>query len=105
MLNSTRYPAVDYNLSFQSQQFSRAYGDAALFRSKFYNMSELILNPNYLRLPQKNMLMMLDDKDTAIRQDLKKIRDDLNTKIEFRSNGSDGMERFNNFLKPYLLYV
>ena len=28
----------------------------------------------------------VDDKDTAIRQDLKKIRDDLNTKIEFRSD-------------------
>ena len=25
-LNSTRYPAVDYNLSFANQQFSRAYG-------------------------------------------------------------------------------
>ena len=35
MLNSTRYPAVDYNISFLRQQFSKAYGDAALFRSKF----------------------------------------------------------------------
>ena len=30
-LNLTRYPAVDYNLSFANQQFSRAYGDASLF--------------------------------------------------------------------------
>ncbi|XP_065667583.1 uncharacterized protein LOC136087891 [Hydra vulgaris] len=28
-LNSERYPAVDYNLSFPNQQFSRAYRDAA----------------------------------------------------------------------------
>ena len=35
-LNSTRYPAVDYELSFTKQKFSRAYGDAASFRSKFY---------------------------------------------------------------------
>lgn len=45
-LNSRRYPDVDYNLSFPKQQFSRAYGDAADFRSKFYRMDELISNPN-----------------------------------------------------------
>ena len=31
MLNSERYPVVDYNLSFSNQKFSRVYGDAALF--------------------------------------------------------------------------
>ena len=31
ILNSDRYPAVDYNLSFSNQKFSRVYGDAALF--------------------------------------------------------------------------
>ena len=29
-LNSDRYPAVDYNLSFANQIFSRVYGVAAL---------------------------------------------------------------------------
>ena len=46
MLNSTRYPTSDYNISFPEQKFSRAYGDAAEFRSKFFNMDELISNPN-----------------------------------------------------------
>ena len=46
MLHSTRYPEVDYQISFPRQQFSRAYGDAALFRSKFFNMAELVSNPN-----------------------------------------------------------
>ena len=46
MLNSTRYPAVDYNISFDKQQFSRVYGDAADFRSKFFNMDELVSSPN-----------------------------------------------------------
>ena len=32
MLNSDRYPAVDYNLSFANQKFSRAYGDAAFLK-------------------------------------------------------------------------
>ena len=34
-LNSDRYPAVDYNLSFANQKLSRVYGDAALFGVKF----------------------------------------------------------------------
>ena len=29
--NYDRYPAVDYNLSFANQKFSRVYGDATLF--------------------------------------------------------------------------
>ena len=45
-LNSTRYPAVDYDLSFTKQQFSRAYGDAAIFRARYYRMDELVSNPN-----------------------------------------------------------
>ena len=35
MLNSDRYPAVDYKLSFANQKFYRVYGDAALFGVKF----------------------------------------------------------------------
>ena len=35
-LNSNKYPTLDYNLSFRKYQFSRAYGDAAEFRSKFF---------------------------------------------------------------------
>ena len=46
MLNSMRYPTVDYNISFDKQRFSRAYGDAADFRSKFFNMDELVSSPN-----------------------------------------------------------
>ena len=46
MLNSTRYPTVDYNISFDKQIFSRVYGDTADFRSKFFNMDELVSSPN-----------------------------------------------------------
>ena len=47
MLNKDRYPKLNYNLSFPAQQFSRAYDDAAEFRSKFFNMNELISNSNF----------------------------------------------------------
>ena len=57
-LNSTRYtryPKVDYDISFDRNQFSRAYGDAALFRSKFFNMDELVSNPNITPVDYKNL--------------------------------------------------
>ena len=46
MLNSLRYPTTDYNISFDEQRFSRVYGDTTEFRSKFFNMDELISSPN-----------------------------------------------------------
>ena len=46
MLNSVRYPTADYNISFLAQKFSRVYGDAAEFRSKFFNMEDLVSNLN-----------------------------------------------------------
>ena len=42
MLNSDRYLAVDYNLSFSKSKFSRVYGDAALFGVKFLGIDGLI---------------------------------------------------------------
>ena len=46
MLNSDRYPVVDYNLSFTNQKFSRVYGDATLFGVKLFGMDELITQSN-----------------------------------------------------------
>ena len=43
-LNAKRYPDTDYDTDFTKNQFSRIYGDAALFRKKFYNMDELVSN-------------------------------------------------------------
>ena len=45
-LNTDRYPAVDYNLSFANAKFSRVYGDAALSGVKFFGMDELITQSN-----------------------------------------------------------
>ena len=45
-LNTDRYPAVDYNLSFSNQKFSSVYGDAVLFGVKFFGMDELITQSN-----------------------------------------------------------
>ena len=55
MLNSIRYPTTDYNISFLAQKFSRVYGDAAEFRSKFFDMNELVSNPNITPSDYKNL--------------------------------------------------
>ena len=54
-LNAKRYPDTDYDNDFVTNHYSRIYGDAALFRKKFFNMDELISNPginpiNYKKL-------------------------------------------------------
>jgi len=47
MLNSRRYPEIDYDdMNFTQQKFSRVYGDAAAFRTNFYNVEKLIFSPN-----------------------------------------------------------
>jgi len=47
MLNSRRYPEIDYDgNNFTQQKFSRVYGDAAAFRTKFYRLEELVSSPN-----------------------------------------------------------
>ena len=43
-LNAKRYPDTDYNNDFVKNQYSRIYGDATLFRKKFFNMDELVSN-------------------------------------------------------------
>ena len=45
-VNSDRYPAIDYNLSFSNQKFSMVYGDAASFGVKFFYMDKLITQSN-----------------------------------------------------------
>ena len=54
-LNAKRYPDTDYENDFNNNKFSRIYGDAALFRKKFYNMDELISNHNINPVDYKNL--------------------------------------------------
>ena len=55
MLNATRYPAVDYNLSFANQQYSRAYGDASMFSVRYFGMDELITRSNISPIDYKSL--------------------------------------------------
>ena len=59
MLNSRRYPEIDYDdTNFTQQKFSRVYGDAAAFRTKFYRVEELISSPNITLADYKELFPM-----------------------------------------------
>ena len=93
-LNSTRYPVVDYNLSFPKQQFSRAYGDAAAFRSKFYHMDELVSNPNISPADYKTLYPLFVFDVSKQSERLKTSVTDIQIKTQFNVNVPVGTEAF-----------
>ena len=93
-LNSTRYPAVDYNMSFPKQQFSRAYGDATAFRSKFYHMDELISNPNITPTDYKTLYPLFVFDVSKQSERLKNSITDIQIKTQFNANVPVGTEAF-----------
>ena len=85
MLNSNRYPILDYNLHFPGQQISRAYGDAAEFRSKFFNINELISNPCIGVFEYKNLYPLFVFDVSKQSERLKYSTTDIQVKIEFNN--------------------
>ena len=86
MLNSTRYPTADYNISFPRQKYSRPYGDAAEFRSKFFNMDELISNPNFTPLDYRVLYPLFLSDVTKQSEKLKYSTTDIQVKVHFNAN-------------------
>ena len=86
MLNSTRYPTVDYNIDFAKNMFSRVYGDAVEFRSKFFNMDELISNPNFTPLEYRTMYPLFLFDVSKQSEKLKYSTTDIQIKMDFRDN-------------------
>ena len=84
MLNSTRYPTADYNIDFTENKFSRVYGDAAEFRAKFYNMDELISNPNITPADYKTMYPLFLFDVSKQSEKLKYSTTDIQIKIHFK---------------------
>ena len=102
-LNSTRYPEVDYQISFPRQQFSRAYGDAALFRSKFFNMDELVSNPNISPSDYKDLypLFLFDVSKQSER--LKYSVTDIQIKAFFDGNVNANTEAYTVIISDRLI--
>ena len=85
-LNSDRYPAVDYNLSFSNQKFSRVYGDAALFGVKFFGMNELITLSNITPSDYKTLYPLFTFDVSNQKEKLKFSVVDIQIKTNFTEN-------------------
>ena len=85
-LNLDRYPAVDYNLSFSIQKFSRVYGDAALFAVKFFGMDELITKSNITLSDYKTLYTLFTFDVSKQKEKLKSSVVDIQIKANFTEN-------------------
>ena len=83
MLNSTRYPTTDYNISFPAQRFSRIYGETAEFRKKFFNMDDLVSNPNFTPFEFKSLYPLFLFDVSKQSEKLKYSTTDIQIKIHF----------------------
>ena len=103
MLNSTRYPATDYDINFKIQQFSRVYGDVADFRSKFYNMDELISNPNINPSDYKYLYSLFLFDVSKQSEKLKYSTTDIQVKIFFREEVPVGVQVYGVIISDRLI--
>jgi len=95
MLNSRRYPEIDYDdTNFAQQKFSRVYGDAAAFRTKFYNVEELISSPNITLEGYKELFPMFVFDVTKQSEKLKNSVTDVQIKAQFSANVPENTEAF-----------
>ena len=93
-LNSKKYPAVDYNISFPRQRFSRAYSNASLFRSKFFNMDELVSNPNISPADYKDLYPLFLFDVSKQSEKLKYSNINIQIKVYFNNNVNAGTEAY-----------
>ena len=86
MVNSDRYPAVDYHLSFDNHKLSRVYGDAALFGVKFFDMDELITQSNITPSDYKTLYPIFTFDVSKQKEKLKSSVVDIRIKANFTEN-------------------
>ena len=85
-LNSVGYPKTDYKISFPRFQFSRVYGDAASFRTKFFNMNELISNPNFTPAEYNDLYPLFVFDVSKQSERLQYSTTDIQINIDFEPN-------------------
>ena len=104
-LNSERYPAVDYDLDFNNNKFSRAFRDAAKLDNRLYGVSDIIAQPNLTALNYKYIcpLFVFDVSKQAER--LKSTVLDVQIKATFNANVPAGTKAFAVVLSDKLLRI
>ena len=91
-LNAKRYPDIDYENDFRNNNYSRIYGDAAVFRKKFFNMDELISNCGIDPIEFKKFYPLYVFDVTKQSEKLKTSVSDIHIKASF----GDGIAGANN---------
>ena len=84
-LNAKRYPDTNYDNDFEANQYSRIYGDAALFRKKFFNMDELISNSGINPIDYKKLYPLYVFDVTKQSEKLKTSVSDIHIKAFFNN--------------------
>jgi len=95
MLNCRRYPEIDsVDTNITQQKFSRVYGDAAAFQTKFYNVKELISSPNITPADYKELFPMFVFDVIKQSEKLKNSVTDIQIKAHFSANIAANTEAF-----------
>ena len=89
-LNAKRYPDTDYDNDFTKNQYSRIYGDTALFRKKFFNMDELVSNCGINPTEFKDLYPLYVFDVTKQSEKLKTSVSDIHIKASFGNNPVGG---------------
>ena len=89
-----RYPTADYDISFLATKFSRVYGDAAGFRTKFFNMDELVSNPNINPSDYRILYPLFLFDISAQSEKLKYSATDIQIKMHFNANVPLGTQAY-----------
>ena len=89
-LNAKRYPDINYNNDFTKNQYSRIYGDATLFRKKFFNMDELVSNSGVNPVDYKNIFPLYLFDVSKQSEKLKTSVSDIHIKASFNANPAGG---------------
>ena len=103
MLNQERYPAVDYNLSFPNNQYSRVYRDAATFSQKFYGMDELVTQSGVAPSDYKDLFPIFVFDVSKQSERLKTSVVDIQIKCTFNTAVPAGTEAFAMVISDRLL--
>ena len=85
-LNAKRYPDTDFENNFTNNNYSRIYGDAALFRKKFYNMDELVSNSGIDPISYKYLFPLFLFDVSKQSEKLKTSVSDIHIKASFNGN-------------------
>ena len=103
-LNAKRYPDTDYDNDFTNNNYSRIYGDAALFRKKFYNMDELVSNSGIDPMSYKDLFPLFLFDVSKQSEKLKTSVSDIHIKVSFNGGPGDNVIAYAVIISDRLLH-